>query len=69
MGFVGGGGNIAIVIALPLFIFVLIAFKYSLVCVMYSSYYLRLPGTSVSAYGDYPGPPPSCFWGLQNTLQ
>ena len=42
MGFVGGGGNIAIVNALPLLIFVLIVFKYSLVYGICSSYFLRL---------------------------
>ena len=51
-GFVVGGGNIAIVTALPLLIFVLIVFKYSLVYGIYSSYFLSLPGTSVSGCGD-----------------
>ena len=37
MGFVGGGGNIAIVTAQPLLIFVLIVYKYSLASGIYSS--------------------------------
>ena len=42
MGFVGGGGNSAIETALPLLIFVLIVFKYSLLYGIYSSYFFML---------------------------
>ena len=44
MGFVGGGGNIAIVTALPLIIFVLIAFNYLLLYGLWNSsyFYARL---------------------------
>ena len=56
MGFVGDSGNIAIVTALPLSIFVLTVFKFSFVYGIYSSYFyacmeLRFPDVETN-----PGP-------------
>ena len=66
----GGGGNIAIVTALLLLIFVLIGFIYSILYGTYSTYILRLSGTSVFRCGGcWPWPPVYWSWRLQNTLQ
>ena len=69
MGFVGGSGNITIVLLPYHVVFVLIAFKYSLIYGTNPLYFLCLPGTSVSRCGDKPWPPGSGSWCLPNTLQ
>ena len=52
MGFVGDGGNIAIVTALPLLNLYCIVFKYLFVHGSSISYFLSLPRTSVPGCGD-----------------
>ena len=55
MGFVGDGGNIAIVTALPLSIFVLIVFKFSFVYDIYSSYFYACLGLRFPDVETNPG--------------
>ena len=54
MGFVGGGGNIAIATALPPVIVRVLYCKYQIIYGIFLSYFLCLHEASVSGCGDKP---------------